>query len=100
MNSTTKRTIEIATALGRRGCAVPGIEVHSPDGRTWAIDTTSSGGFRLFEIDPDGRRGPDEHDAVDGDTWHASDLVDYLDAVGQPKDPTGWGRQNGPTRPS
>lgn len=96
MNSTTKRTIEIATALERRGFTVPGIEVHTPDGRTWAIDTTGPGGFRLFEFDPDGRRGPDEHDAVEGDTWIASDLVDYLDAVGQPKDPTGWGR--GPNR--
>ena len=96
MNTTTKNTIEIATALGRRGFAVASIEVRTPDGRTWSVDAASAGGYRLFEIDPDGRRGPDEHDAVDGDTWFASDLVDYLDAVGRPKTPP----PNRTTRPT
>ncbi|MGD9600159.1 MAG: hypothetical protein AB7P94_17990 [Steroidobacteraceae bacterium] len=86
-NSTTKNTIEIARAIGRRGFAVTSVEVRTPDRRTWSIDATSTGGFRLFEIDPDGRRGPEEHDAVDGDEWTAGDLVDYLAAVGQPKRP-------------
>ncbi|MBX3497763.1 MAG: hypothetical protein KF769_16130 [Parvibaculum sp.] len=87
MNATTKNMIEIAERLGRRGFTVAGVELRTPDGRVWSIDAATAGGFRLFEIDPDGRRGPEEHDAIDGDTWHASDLVDYLDAVGRPKAP-------------
>ena len=106
MNETTKNTIEIAKTLGRRGFTVAGVEVYTPDGRTWEIAAVpagrgrradgswgpiagAGGGFRLFEIDRDGRDGPNEHDAIDGDTWTASDLVDYLRAVGEPKNPTG-----------
>jgi len=104
MKATTKNTIEIAHALGRRGFTLASVEVHTPDGRTWEVAsvpagrgrhpdghwgprTGAAGGFRLFEIDRDGRRGPDEHDAVDGDIWTASDLLDYLAAVGEPKAP-------------
>ncbi len=110
MNSTTKNTIEIAKTLGRRGFTLAGVEVHTPDGRTWEVAPVPAGrgrhadghwgprpgalgGFRLFEIDRD-RETIDEHDAVDGDTWAASELIDYLDAVGQPKDTTSWDRKN------
>jgi hypothetical protein len=59
MNTTTTHAIGIAKALGRRGFTISSIQVRTPDGRTWAIDTTSTGGFRLFEIDRDApRRGP------------------------------------------
>ncbi|HMN39613.1 MAG TPA: hypothetical protein PKE29_02135 [Phycisphaerales bacterium] len=94
MKTSTKNAIGIASALGRRGFTVASVEVHTPDGRTWAIDTTNTGGFRLFEIDRDGRDGPNEHDAVEGDTWTAGDLIDYLAAVGEPKDTTSWDRKN------
>ena len=115
MNATTKTTLDLAKTLAKSGFHIPAIEIHTPDGRTWNIATVpagrgrhldgpwgprpgSLGGFRLFEInsDTDGRRGPDEHDAVDGDTWFASDLVDYLDAVGRPKTPP----PNRTTRPT
>ncbi len=85
MNTATKSTIALAHALARRGFTVSSVQVRTPDGRTWSVDAQSAGGFRLFEIDPDGRAGPEEHDAIDGDTWTAADLVDYLRAVGQPK---------------
>lgn len=81
----TKSTIEIANIMARRGFTVSSVSVRTPDGRTWSIDAVHGGGFRLFEIDLDDRRGPEEHDAVDGDTWNSSDLIDYLAAVGQPK---------------
>lgn len=84
MNSTTKNTIEIASALGRRGFTVASVEVHTPDRRTWNVLPESSGGFRLFEIDRD-QDTNEEHDAVDGETWHAGDLLDYLAAVGAAK---------------
>jgi hypothetical protein len=110
MNATTKSTIEMATMLGRRGFAVRSVEVQTPDGRCWSIDTIPAGrgrhadghwgprpgalgGFRLFEIDRD-TDAPNEHDAIDGDTWTADELVDYLRAVGQPKDTTSWDRKN------
>lgn len=85
MNTVTKNTIEIAQAIGQRGFTVASVEVRTPDGRTWAIDTTNTGGFRLFEIDPDGRDGPTEHDVVEGEAWDAGDLIDYLKAVGETK---------------
>lgn len=97
MKTSTKNAIEIASALGRRGFTVASVEVHTPDGRTWAIDTTNTGGFRLFEIDRDGRDGPNEHDAVEGDTWSASDLIDYLAAVGEPKAPPTGDTKSHPT---
>jgi hypothetical protein len=110
MNSTTNNTIEIAKTLGRRGFTLAGVEVHTPDGRTWEVAPVpagrgrlatgawgprpgSLGGFRLFEIDRD-TDAPNEHDAIDGDTWAADELVDYLRAVGQPKDTTSWDRKN------
>lgn len=112
MNATTNNTIEIAKTLGRRGftLAVRSIEIQTPDGRCWCIDTVAPGrarhddghwgpkagapgGFRLFEIDRD-TDAPNEHDAIDGDTWAADELVDYLRAVGQPKDTTSWDRKN------
>jgi hypothetical protein len=83
MNS-NQDTIKMAEALGRRGYTVSSMTVRTPDGRTWAIDTTSTGCFRLFEIDPEGEREPEEHDANDGE-WTAGDLIDYLAAVGRPK---------------
>jgi len=110
MKATTKNTIEIAHALGRRGFTLASVEVHTPDGRTWEVAsvpagrgrhpdghwgprTGAAGGFRLFEIDRD-TDAPSEHDAVDGDTWTASELIDYLRAVGQPKNTTSWDRTN------
>jgi hypothetical protein len=97
MNTTTTHAIGIAKALGRRGFTISSIQVRTPDGRTWAIDTTSTGGFRLFEIDLDDRAGPEEHDAIDGDTWAASDLIDYLKAVGEPKASPSAARPTDPT---
>jgi hypothetical protein len=81
---TNKHAIHIASALDRRGFALTSVEFRTPDGRTWAVDTTSTGGFRLFEIDLEGKREPEEHDSNDGE-WTAGDLIDYLAAVGQPK---------------
>jgi len=82
MHATSKQTAEIAVALGRRGFTVTGVEFRTPDGRMWSADAQSDGGYRLFEIDPDGRHGPEEHDAVEGNTWTADELIDYLRAVG------------------
>lgn len=82
MNTTSRQTAEIAAALGRRGFTVTSVEFRTPDGRTWSADAQSGGGYRLFEIDPDGRNGPEEHDVVEGDTWTAGELIDYLRAVG------------------
>lgn len=75
----------LKTIVNARGITLTSTEVRTPDGRTWAIDFTSTGGLRLFEIDPDGRRGPEEHNAIDADAWSAGDLVDYLKAVGERK---------------
>lgn len=100
MNDTTKSTIEIAKTLAKRGFALASIEINTPDGRHWSIAPVpagrgrhadghwgpiagSLGGFRLFEMDLD-RGTIDEHDAVEDDTWNAADLMDYLEAVGQP----------------
>ncbi|GJQ29723.1 MAG: hypothetical protein HBSAPP03_16070 [Phycisphaerae bacterium] len=85
MDTATRRTIDLARTIGRRGLAIAGIEVHTPDGRAWAIDANPRGGFRLFEIDKDDRVGPEEHDAVEGEFWEAADLADYLAAVGARK---------------
>jgi hypothetical protein len=110
MNATTKTTLDLAKTLAKSGFHIPAIEIHTPDGRTWNIATVPAGrgrhldghwgprpgalgGFRLFEIDPD-TDTPNEHDAIDGDTWTADELVDYLRAVGQPKDTTSWDRTN------
>jgi hypothetical protein len=85
MTSDSKNTIQIACMLGHRAFSVTSVEFQTPDGRTWSADAQSDGGYRLFEIDPDGRKGPDEHDAVEGNTWTASELIDYLAAVGEAK---------------
>ena len=114
MNATTKTTLDLAKTLAKSGFHIPALEIHTPDGRTWNIATVPAGrgrhldghwgprpgalgGFRLFEIDPDGRDGPDEHDAVEGDTWDAGDLIDYLKAVGEPKAPRTSDGKNHPT---
>lgn len=81
MNSTTKSTIEMAGALGARGFTIASIEVHTPDGRTWNVAGETGGGFRLFEIDRD-QDTIEEHDAIEGNTWTESELIDYLRAVG------------------
>lgn len=77
--------VRLATCCARRGFRMSSLQIHTPDGKTWAIDPARTGGFRLFEVDPDGRNGPEEHDAVDGDTWDMGDLLDYLEAIGGPK---------------
>lgn len=114
MTNTTQRLIQLTESLGSLGFALTGIEVRTPDGRTWSIATATDGhgrspdghwgpcpgalgGFRLFEIDPDGRRGPDEHHAIDDDTWTASDLIDYLKAVGEPRPGPNDSNPTGPT---
>ena len=116
MNATTKTTLDLTKTLAKSGFHIPAIEIHTPDGRTWNIATVpagrgrhldghwgprpgSRGGFRLFEIDRENEDAPNEHDAIDGDTWTADELIDYLRAVGQPKDTTSWDRpsDNRPT---
>ena len=74
--------VNLATRCASRGFRMSSLQVHTPDGKTWAIDPAPAGGFRLFEIDLEFRRGPEEHDAADGGTWHLGDLLDYLEAVG------------------
>lgn len=91
--------LHIAERLGARHIAITAIEVRTTDGRTWSIEPVASGrgrrpdgswgpvpgpggGFRLFEIDPHDGRGPEEHDAIEGDTWDPGDLLDYLAAIG------------------
>ena len=88
MKISTKKDIGIASALGRRGFTIASVQVQTLDGRRWIIDTTNAGGFRLFEIGQEGRDRPNEHDAVEGDTWTAAELIDYLGAVGKSKSPT------------
>ncbi len=113
MNDQTQRSLDLAFALARRGFTIATVEVHTPDGRTWSIDTVPAGrgrhadghwgpmadapgGFRLFEIDRD--QGTfDEHDAVEGDAWEAGDLLDYLAAVGLPRNPRSTRPSNPPT---
>lgn len=85
MNSTTKNALAITRLLGNRGCTVSSVTVHTPDGREWAIDIDSPMGFRLYEVDPNDRESAEEHHAIDDDTWNASDLIDYLKAVGEPR---------------
>ena len=85
MTNAADQTSRIADALERRAIAVTSIEAATPDGRAWSIEPAAAGGFRLFEIDRDGGRQPEEHDAAEGDSWSAGDLADYLDAVGRPK---------------
>jgi len=109
MNATTKTTIDLAKTLAKAGFHIPAIELHTPDGRCWNIATVpagrgrlptgawgpragSPGGFRLFEIDREHEDAPNEHDAIDGDTWTADELIDYLKAVGQPKTPPSTAR--------
>ncbi len=117
MNTTTRATIDLAGTLAKRGFHIPAIEIHTPDGRCWNITTVPAGrgrlptgawgprpgalpGFRLFEIDRENERCPEEHDAIDGDTWAIDELIDYLNAVGQPKNPTGRdGKNDNPVTP-
>lgn len=89
---TTKDTLRIAERVGaKKGFAVTTVGVRTPDGRRWEIDTLAGGaGFRLYEIlsgKSYAERGNDdatlEHDAVDTEAWTATDLVDYLRAVGE-----------------
>jgi hypothetical protein len=101
MDATTKTTLDLARRLASSGLTIAAIEIHTPDGRTWTINTIpagrgrhadghwgpiagAKGGFRLFEIDRD-QNTIDEHDPLDYDAWDAGDLLDYLKAVGQPK---------------
>lgn len=75
------RAAQMGGMLKASGFAVVGTVIKTPDGRTWCIDAMSDGGWRLYEIDRQ-REVYEEHDAVEGDTWDAGDLVDYLRAVG------------------
>lgn len=82
MGPGSKSLVRIAGMLQRRGLVLSRVMVGTPDGRSWALDAAPKGGFRLFELDPDGRGDPDEHHAVEGETWEAGELADYLGAVG------------------
>lgn len=89
MNKKTKQMIRVANAAARRGLAVTSIQITTPDGRFWAIDPTKTGTFRLFEIDTEGRDGPNEHKTGDYDDWmFVGDILDYIEEVGQPKPAT------------
>ena len=79
---TTRNTL-LAQALADRGLQVASIEVHTPDGRTWNVFADATGGYRLFEVDPQRPEQPEEHDAVNGSTWTTSELLEYLDAAGK-----------------
>jgi hypothetical protein len=113
MNATTKTTLDLAKMLAKSGFHVTAIEIETPDGRCWNVATVAAGrgrhadghwgprpgalgGFRLFEIDRD-TDAPNEHDAIDGDTWTADELIDYLRAVGQPKARPSTARTTDPT---
>lgn len=102
MNETTRMLMKAAEGFTRRDRELTRIEFATPDGRHWEITAVPAGrgrrddyswgpipgapgGYRLFEIDPEGRDGPNEHDAVESDTWELGDMLDYLQAVGQPK---------------
>jgi hypothetical protein len=63
----------------------------------WGPKAGAPGGFRLFEIDRDRDDAPTEHDPVDYDTWDMGDLIDYLNAVGQPKPRPSTTRTTDPT---
>jgi len=85
MNATTKTTLALAKTLAENGFHIPAVEIHTLDGRTWNVGTVPTGrtrhpGFRLFEINRDTGTSR-EHDAIDGNTWFASDVIDYLRAV-------------------
>lgn len=63
------------------GFDVAGFKLKTEDGREWSVEHQSCGGFRLFEVLPNGQ-DPMEHDCADGTYWPAGDLVDYLAAIG------------------
>jgi len=99
MNPKSRLTVAIAEILAGHGMVVESVQVKTADGRTWEIVPVVAGhgrkrdhswgpipgtldGFRLFEIDPECRRGPDEHHPHENaDRWYAGDLRDYLAAV-------------------
>jgi len=102
MNEATTNNLKLAKTMAARGFAIKNIRIGTPDGRTWELaavpagrgrfadghwgaKTNAAGGFRLFEIDDERETVVGEHDAIDGDTWTAGEIADYLDAVGQPK---------------
>ena len=80
MNTTSKRTIGMATLLGNRGFTCVAVEVHTPDGRTWNVGSMPDGGFVLFELHLGNDRQPTEHDCPNG-RWGKADLLDYLEAI-------------------
>ena len=80
MNSRTRDVLMLAWTADRRGFVVDGLRVTTPDGRGWLIETAAVG-LRLFELSTAGGE-PEEHTAVEDDTWDAGDLMDYLAAVG------------------
>lgn len=99
--NTNNAALAIAKHLAAKRIAITGIEIRTPDGREWRIvpiaaghgrfadghwgkQAGAPGGFRLFEIDPQ-TDAPQEHDAVNYDTWDMDELMDYLEHVGQPK---------------
>ena len=107
MNATTKTTLDLAKtrqervphprSRSTRPTDAAGTSRRSPPDA--AATSTATGdrdpGRRLPPLrDRPRYRRPQRHDAIDGDTWTADELVDYLRAVGQPKDTTSWDRKN------
>lgn len=87
MKTSNERMVDAVSRLAsRKGVALHSLEFHTPDRRTWSLKAVAGGGFRLFEVDRD-QGTSEEHDAVEGDTWHLVDALDYLGAVGAAKRP-------------
>lgn len=61
---------------------MPEMNITTPDGRKWIVERTSTDGHRLFELDAATGKY-EEHDAPNDVDWNASDLIDYLAAVGK-----------------
>lgn len=78
----TTASIEVAKAAAGRGFSLTSVRLSTPDGRSWSVEAQDGGGYRLFEISLVEGRLDQEHDAVEGNLWCASDLVVYLAAVG------------------
>ncbi|HMN97412.1 MAG TPA: hypothetical protein PKC43_06350 [Phycisphaerales bacterium] len=97
MTTTTHRTTDAARQVEERGIEITSLELRTPDRRLWNLTSVPAGrgrrqegnwgsipgapgGYRLFELTPN---GPEEHDCADGDIWlRIDDLLDYLEAVG------------------
>jgi hypothetical protein len=80
MARTTRTMLQLTHRLGELEFTVSRVQFDTPDGRTWAVEQGQAGGFRLFELDVDD--AATEYESTVGDEWNASDLIDYLAAIG------------------